>query len=320
MEVEMGLISENEKHNKMEGSLEKTRRGIFQRLEELFSNKPLINEELFTELEEILITADLGPFTVDSYLGELREIARTEKIVDFAILKQRLSEIILATFEMEHINYELNLEEGKLNIILVVGVNGVGKTTSIGKLAGLLSAAGKKVMLAAGDTFRAGAIEQLELWGIRANVPVVRHQAGADPSAVIYDAIQSAKAKEIDVLICDTAGRLHNKANLMQELNKIFRTIRKEDETAPQEILLVLDASTGQNALMQARIFQEVTEVTGIILTKLDGTAKGGIVIPIANELEIPVKFITTGEKINDIQPFIARDYIKTIFGELPTK
>lgn len=311
----MGLNDENLKYNKMEHGLEKTRRGIFQRLEELFSKKSVINEEFFAELEEILITADLGPFTVDDYIEEIRDIAKTEKIEDYDVLKQRLLEIILATFEQEQFNYELNLEEDKLNILLVVGVNGVGKTTSIGKLAHLLSSAGKKVMLAAGDTFRAGAIEQLELWSTKAKVPIVKHQAGADPSAVIYDAIQSAKAKKIDVLICDTAGRLHNKANLMQELSKIFRTIQREVETAPQEILLVLDASTGQNALMQAKLFQEVADVSGIILTKLDGTAKGGIVIPISNELKIPVKFITTGEKIDDIQPFIAKAYIETIFG-----
>ncbi len=316
----MEQVDSNEKQNKIEQGLEKTRRGLFQRLEDLFSSKKAIDEELFAELEEILITADLGPFTVDSYIEELREIARTEKIDDFVLLKEHLSQIILATFEKKKFNYELNLEEGKLNILLVVGVNGVGKTTSIGKLAHVLSSEGKKVMLAAGDTFRAGAIEQLELWGKRAKVPVVKNQAGADPSAVIYDAIQSAKANEIDVLICDTAGRLHNKANLMQELNKIFRTISREDETAPQEILLVLDASTGQNAFMQAKLFQEVAQVSGIILTKLDGTAKGGIIIPIVNELEIPPKFITMGEKIDDIQPFVAKDYIETIFDKLPGK
>jgi fused signal recognition particle receptor len=312
----MRNIEDKDKQKKVELSLEKTRRGIFQRLEELFSGKGLIDEQLFTELEEILITSDLGPFTVDGYIEQLRDIAKSEEIENYTLLKQRLAELVLATLEQEHFEYHLNIEAGKLNVFLIVGVNGVGKTTSIGKLAHLLTAQGKKVMLAAGDTFRAGAIEQLELWGKRANVPVVKHQAGADPSAVVFDAIQSAKAKGIDVLICDTAGRLHNKANLMQELNKIYRTIRKDDETAPQETLLVLDASTGQNALVQARLFQEVAEVTGIILTKLDGTAKGGIIIPIANELGIPVKFITTGESVDDIEPFDAKIYIETIFGE----
>ncbi len=299
----------------IEKGLSKTKLSFMQRLEQLFTGNRLIDEDFFDQLEENLIAADLGPYTVFEYIEVLKQIALTDKIQDPTLLKAKLKELIIATFSQEQFNHELNLVRGRLNLILVVGVNGVGKTTSIGKLAKLLTTDGYKVMLAAGDTFRAGAIEQLDLWGERAGVPVVKHQAGADPSAVIFDAIQSAKAREIDVLICDTAGRLHNKVNLMQELNKIFRTLQKDDQTAPHEILLVLDASTGQNALMQAKLFGEVAEVTGIVLTKLDGTAKGGIVIPIAKELAIPVKYVTTGENIDDIEPFIASDYIETLFG-----
>lgn len=307
-------MNENSKSG-MERSLVKTKLSFMQRLEQLFTGNQLINEDFFEQLEETLIAADLGPYIVHEYIEELKKIALSDKITDCTVLKGRLKELISATFEKERFNYALNLVKGRLNIILVVGVNGVGKTTSIGKLSKLLTSEGYKVMLAAGDTFRAGAIEQLELWGKRAGVPVIKHQAGADPSAVIYDAIQSAKAREIDVLICDTAGRLHNKVNLMQELNKIFRTIQKEDYAAPHEILLVLDAGTGQNALVQAKFFKEVADVTGIILTKLDGTAKGGIVIPIAKELEIAVKYVTTGETVDDIEPFFASIYIETIFG-----
>ena len=199
---------------------------------------------------------------------------------------------------------------------MTVGVNGVGKTTTIGKLAHKLKAEGKKVLLAAGDTFRAGAIEQLEIWGERVGVDVIKHQAGSDPAAVIYDAIQSAKSKAVDVLICDTAGRLHNKVNLMQELNKIFRVIQREIANAPHEVLLVLDATTGQNALQQAKLFQESADVTGIVLTKLDGTAKGGIVIAIRHELNLPVKFVGLGEKMDDLQEFDPEQFVKAIFAQ----
>lgn len=209
----------------------------------------------------------------------------------------------------------LRIQEGQLTVILFVGVNGVGKTTTIGKMAHMFKSQGKKVLLAAGDTFRAAAIEQLEVWGERAGVDVIKHQPGADPAAVIYDALQAAKARGVDILLCDTAGRLQNKVNLMDELNKIYRVVQREVPGAPHEVLLVLDATTGQNALQQAKTFGQSAGVTGIVLTKLDGTAKGGIVIAIRNELNLPVKYVGLGEKLDDLQPFDPEQFVHALFA-----
>ncbi len=301
--------------SKFKDGLSKTRDSFVDKVEELILRKKKIDEEFYEDLEEILIGADVGVNTVLELIEELRKEVKQKKIEDANDLKPILSEKITELLEGEN-NNSLNIQSGRLNIILFVGVNGVGKTTTIGKLAHKLKSEGKQVLLAAGDTFRAGAIEQLEVWGERVGVEVVKHQAGADPAAVIYDAIQSAKSKNTEVLICDTAGRLHNKVNLMNELNKIFRVIQKEIPDAPHEVLLVLDATTGQNALQQAKLFKETSDVTGIVLTKLDGTAKGGIVVAIRNEMNIPVKFVGLGEKMDDLQEFDANQFVNAIFGQ----
>ena len=301
--------------SKFKDGLSKTRDSFVDKVEELILRKKKIDEEFYEDLEEILIGADVGVNTVLELIEELRKEVKQKKIEDANDLKPILSEKITELLDGES-NNTLNIQSGRLNIILFVGVNGVGKTTTIGKLAHKLKSEGKQVLLAAGDTFRAGAIEQLEVWGERVGVEVVKHQAGADPAAVIYDAIQSAKSKNTEVLICDTAGRLHNKVNLMNELNKIFRVIQKEIPDAPHEVLLVLDATTGQNALQQAKLFKETSDVTGIVLTKLDGTAKGGIVVAIRNEMNIPVKFVGLGEKMDDLQEFDANQFVNAIFGQ----
>ena len=229
-----------------------------------------------------------------------------------------LSEKLVAIYESgEQSSTELNIQENELTVILFVGVNGVGKTTTIGKLASKFKNEGKKVLMAAGDTFRAGAIEQLEVWGERVGVDVIKQSAGSDPAAVMFDAIQAAKSRKVDILLCDTAGRLQNKVNLMKELEKVKRVIEREISGAPHEVLLVLDATTGQNAMVQAKTFKEATNVTGIVLTKLDGTAKGGIVLAIRNELDIPVKFVGLGEKMDDLQVFDAEKYVYGLFADL---
>jgi fused signal recognition particle receptor len=251
-------------------------------------------------------------------IDELRSEVRKQKIENALDLQPILSEKLVALLKNEEsASSALNVEEGRLNVILFVGVNGVGKTTTIGKMAHMFKEQGKKVLLAAGDTFRAAAIEQLEVWGQRVGVDVIKHQQGADPAAVIYDAIQAAKARGVDVLLCDTAGRLQNKVNLMEELSKINRVVKREIPDAPHEVLLVLDATTGQNAMSQARTFGESSGVTGIVLTKLDGTAKGGIVIAIRNELQIPVKYVGLGEKMDDLQPFDPEQFVHALFAGL---
>ncbi len=309
---------EKEKSSKkLDVGLGKTRNSFIVKLEGLIKNRKKIDEEFYEELEEILISADMGINTVMTLIEQLKGNLSNKKNEEPIELKTSLAEAILDILEVDKDSNVLNIQNDRLNIILFVGVNGVGKTTSISKLANKYNQEGKKVMLAAGDTFRAGAIEQLEVWGEQIGVNIVKHQAGADPSAVIFDAIKSAKAKNIDLLLCDTAGRLHNKTNLMQELNKIFRTIQKEIPDAPHEILLVLDATTGQNALQQAKLFREAANVTGIVLTKLDGTAKGGIVISICHELGIPVKYVTMGEKIGDLEVFKPKQFINAIFDDV---
>lgn len=301
----------------MEG-LDKTRTAFSEKVEDLFVRTKKIDEDFYEELEEILITADVGVNTVMDLIDELRDDVKEQRIEDPAQLKPLLSEKLVALLSGDDEGeQQLQFATEGLTIFLVVGVNGVGKTTTIGKLAHRLKQEGKKVMLAAGDTFRAGAIEQLEVWGQRVGVDVVKQQSGSDPAAVIFDAVQAAKARHVDVLLCDTAGRLQNKANLMEELNKIYRVIRREAPDAPHEVLLVLDATTGQNAMSQAKLFGEKTGVTGLVLTKLDGTARGGIAIAIRQALNIPVKLIGLGEQIDDLEPFDSEQFVHALFASL---
>ncbi len=314
-EQEQEVIEEEEKvsfFKKLKDGLFKTRKNITEKINDVLSNFRTIDEDLFDELEEILITADVGVETTMRILDDLRKKIKLENIKDplmiKGLLKQEMLQILGTEAEM--------IGQHSPGIILVIGVNGVGKTTSIGKIASKLKSSGKKVLLAAGDTFRAAASEQLEVWGNRSGVDIIKHQEGADPAAVIFDAINAAKSRKTDVLICDTAGRLHNKKNLMEELKKIFRVIEREYPEAHKEVLLVLDATTGQNAISQAKIFKEAASITGIVLTKLDGTAKGGIVIAIKSELDIPVKLVGVGEKINDLQNFVPEDFINALFEE----
>jgi fused signal recognition particle receptor len=269
-----------------------------------------VDEDLFDELEEILITADVGVAGTEMILEKLRYIVKAEKITESERVYEELKKIIA---EMIGDGDGLNLS-GELSVILVIGVNGVGKTTSIAKIANNLKNDGKKVVLAAADTFRAAAIDQLQIWADRIGVDIIKHNEGSDPAAVVYDAVNAAKAKRADVLIVDTAGRLHNKKNLMDELAKINRVISREAPDACRETLLVLDATTGQNAVIQAKEFKNAAEITGLVLTKLDGTAKGGIIISIKEELGIPVKYIGVGEKADDMQPFIAEEFVRALF------
>ena len=271
-----------------------------------------MDEELFEELEEILITSDVGVSTTMMILDKLRSRVKEQNIKDPSEVKELLKQEILAIMGES----TERLGERTPVVILVIGVNGVGKTTSIGKIASKMKKSGKKVIIAAADTFRAAAIDQLEIWGKRIGVDVIKHQEGADPAAVIFDAINSAKSKKADILICDTAGRLHNKKNLMEELKKISRIIEREYPEAYRETLLVLDATTGQNAISQAKLFKEAADINGLVLTKLDGTAKGGIIIAIKSELDIPVKLIGVGEKVNDLQEFSASDFVNALFDE----
>jgi len=299
---------------RLKEGLSKTKQGITDKVDNLIKSYQKIDEDFFEDLEEILITADIGVQTTMDIIEELKDKVRSQKLTEPESIKGLLKEQLVGILN--------NLSKKNLNIepspaiILVVGVNGVGKTTSIGKIANKLKNEGKSVLLAAGDTFRAAAIDQLKIWGDRAGVDVINHQEGSDPAAVIYDAIQSAKAKKTDVLICDTAGRLHNKKNLMNELGKVFRVVDREYGNATKEVLLVLDATTGQNAIQQAKVFKEVVDISGLVLTKLDGTAKGGIVIAISKELNIPVKLIGVGEKVEDLQQFDEATFVKALFGE----
>ncbi|MCT8553568.1 signal recognition particle-docking protein FtsY [Glaesserella parasuis] len=289
----------------------KTKQSIGSGFRNFFSGKK-IDDELFEELEEQLLVADLGMPTTTKIIKNLTEHATKQQLRDAELLYQQLK-VELADV-LKPVAQPLILEDKKPYVILMVGVNGVGKTTTIGKLARKFQAEGKSVMLAAGDTFRAAAVEQLQVWGERNNIPVVAQSTGADSASVIFDAMQSAAAKGIDVLIADTAGRLQNKNNLMDELKKIVRVMKKYDETAPHEIMLTLDAGTGQNAISQAKLFNEAVGLTGITLTKLDGTAKGGVIFAIADQFNIPIRFIGVGEKIDDLRPFDAEDFIEALF------
>ena len=279
----------------------------------LFSGRSKIDEDLYEELEEILIGADVGVQTTMYLVERLREEVKERKIKDPVELKPLLSELIAEIFSQDEEEQGLRFNEDGLTVFLFVGVNGVGKTTTIGKLAHRFKKEGKKVVLAAGDTFRAGAIDQLETWGQRVGVDVIKHQAGSDPAAVIYDGIQAARSRKADILLCDTAGRLQNKVNLMEELKKVHRVVTREVPGAPHEVLLVLDATTGQNALVQAKQFREAVNVSGIVLTKLDGTAKGGIVIAIDHELGLPVKLVGLGEQADDLQEFDHEQFLHAL-------
>lgn len=299
--------------------MNKTRQSFTEKLNDLVARYRQVDEEFFEELEETLIMADVGVMTVMDLIDELKFEVQRKNIKDPKLVNEVISEKLVEIYyngEDDSIS-KINIQDDSLTVILVVGVNGVGKTTSIGKLAARLKSEGKKVVLAAGDTFRAGAIEQLEEWGKRADVEVIKQAEGSDPAAVIFDGIKAAKSRNADILICDTAGRLQNKVNLMNELEKIHRIIKREVPDGPHEVLLVLDATTGQNALSQAKTFSEVTDVSGIVLTKLDGTAKGGIVLAIKNEMNIPVKFVGFGEGINDLRPFDADAFVYGLFADL---
>ncbi|WP_066639360.1 signal recognition particle-docking protein FtsY [Desulfolucanica intricata] len=301
---------------RLKESLTKTRKNFVEKIETLVTRRRAIDEEFYEELEEILIEADVGVNTAMEMVENLRREVKRRKIRDTEELKNVLKEqitVILGSVE----DNAINVNEGGLTVILVVGVNGVGKTTTIGKLAHFFKEEQhKKVLLAAGDTFRAAAIDQLEIWSNRVGVEIIKHKEGSDPAAVVYDAMQAARARKADILIVDTAGRLHTKSNLMDELKKIKRVITKELPEAPQEVLLVLDATTGQNAVNQAKLFSEATDVTGIALTKLDGTAKGGVVIAIKNVLNIPVKLIGIGEGIEDLSPFDPGAFADALFPD----
>lgn len=295
---------------KLKNGLKKTKDSMMGRIESLLHSFSKIDEDLFEELEEMLILCDIGVTTSEKICDKLRQKVKQEGVKEPEKIKDMLKEIIT----------EMLGEEQKLDmsttpsVILVIGVNGVGKTTTIGKLAYQLHKQGKKVIVAAADTFRAAAIDQLEVWTERAGVDIIKHNEGSDPASVVFDALVAAKARQADVVICDTAGRLHNKKNLMDELKKISRIVHQQAEGCALEVLLALDATTGQNAVNQARQFNEVADITGIILTKLDGTAKGGIIISITDDLQVPVKLVTVGEKIDDIQPFSARDFVEALF------
>lgn len=294
--------------------LEKTRNNFTDKINGVLGTYLTIDEELYEDLDDILITADVGVDTTINLINNLRERIKNEKITDPNSVLPLLADEAKKIISLDESKKTFDPKK-EPTIVLVVGVNGVGKTTTIGKLAYKYKNQGKKVLLVAADTFRAAATEQLQEWAKRANVDIVHHSEGSDPAAVVFDAIQAAKARNVDIILCDTAGRLHNKANLMNELEKMYRIIDKNFPEANKESLIVLDATTGQNALLQAREFKEVANVTGIVITKLDGTAKGGIVIPLIHELQIPVVYIGVGEQINDLQPFDSNSFISSIFG-----
>lgn len=302
----MGIFS------KIKAGLQKTKSSMMNAVEDMLGAFTRIDDDLFEELEEVLIMSDVGVATSTKICDLLRQQVKNQHVTDPAQIKGMLKDIIAGMLKGDE---TLNIST-KPSIILVIGVNGVGKTTTIGKLAALLKMDGKKVLLGAADTFRAAAIDQLEIWSERAGVELVKHSEGSDPAAVVFDAIAAGKARGSDVIICDTAGRLHNKKNLMDELAKINRIIERETVGCDVEVLLVLDATTGQNAVNQAREFKEAAGITGIVLTKLDGTARGGIIIAIKDELGLPVKFVGVGEKIDDLQPFSAEDFTNALFED----
>ena len=296
--------------DKLKNSLKKTKDAVFGQVNNIFKSLRPIDEDLLEELEELLIMADAGVETAEEIIEKLRDRIKEEKIKDGDEAKNALKEILVECVG-ECIPLKL---DSKPSVILMIGVNGVGKTTSVAKLANLYKSEGKKVILAAADTFRAGAIEQLNIWAERVGVDIIKHDEGSDPAAVVFDAINAAKSRKADILIVDTAGRLHNKKNLMDELAKINRVISRELPDCDRETLLVLDSTTGQNAVSQAKEFKNAAEITGLVMTKLDGTAKGGIVFSIKKELDIPVRFICVGEQKDDLQPFVASEFVNALF------
>ncbi|MFQ8688124.1 MAG: signal recognition particle-docking protein FtsY [Anaerotignaceae bacterium] len=297
---------------KIKSGLSKTRNNILSSVDNVLKSFVKIDEDLFEELEEALIMADIGVETSLYIIEKLREKVKDERVTDASEIKRLLINVISEILEKD--DEPLNLQSP--TVILVIGVNGVGKTTTIGKLAHNYLSEGKSVLLAAADTFRAAAIDQLQIWGDRNNCEVIKHQENSDPAAVVFDAVNAAKARKTDILICDTAGRLHNKKNLMEELRKIAKVIDREYPEAHTEVFLVLDATTGQNAIQQAKLFSEVANITGLVLTKLDGTAKGGIVLAIKHDMNIPVRYIGVGEQINDLQPFNSKEFSNALFDE----
>lgn len=319
-----GSKEKEEVSEKYKSGLSKSRDTFSGKINDLVARYRKVDEDFFEELEELLIKADVGVMTVMDLIEELEMEAKRQNIKDAADLRGVISEKLVDIYVEEGHDIEsessLNIQENDLSVFLFVGVNGVGKTTSIGKLAHQFKQQGKKVLLVAGDTFRAGAIEQLAVWGERTGVDVIKHSEGSDPAAVIYDGIQAAKSRGADILLCDTAGRLQNKVNLMNELSKVKRVIEREIPGAPHEVLLVLDATTGQNALSQAKTFSNATDVSGIVLTKLDGTAKGGIVLAIRKELKLPVKFVGLGEQMTDLEEFDPHAFVYGLFADLLEK
>lgn len=298
--------------SKLKEGLTKTRDSFVSGVDSLFSGFSEIDDDFYEELEELLIMADIGVNTTEQIIEDLRGKVKAQKIKEITVCRQLLIDTIKEQMRVDEHAYDF---ENEKSVVLLIGVNGVGKTTSVGKLAGQMKDQGKRVILAAADTFRAAAIGQLTEWADRAGVEIIAGQEGGDPAAVVYDAVNAAKARNADVLICDTAGRLHNKKNLMEELRKINRIIEKEYPDAHRETLVVLDGTTGQNAMVQAKQFNEVTDITGIVLTKLDGTAKGGIAIAIQSEMNLPVKYIGIGEKIDDLQKFDADSFVDALFN-----
>ena len=298
--------------DRLKQGLTKAKQGITDRIDEVLKAYTKVDEELLEDLEEVLITADVGVNTTMDIIEKLEDVIRTKKITDPQDVREELKLIIEDILSKDDTKLDVSHSP---TIILMVGVNGVGKTTTIGKLAHRYKSEGKKVLLAAGDTFRAAAIDQLDVWPNRSGVDIIKHQEGADPGAVIFDAIKASKARGVDVLICDTAGRLHNKSNLMNELGKVFKIVDREFPEANKEVLLVVDATTGQNAVVQAKTFKDVADITGIVLTKLDGTAKGGVVLAVKSEVDVPVKLIGVGEKVEDLQDFDAKAFSEALFG-----
>jgi len=297
--------------DKLKSGLKKTKDSFLGKVDTILAGFGKIDEDLFAELEDVLISSDFGVQTTEEILQRLREYVKTHKLTEAGQIRAALQEIISQLLDLGQRGLDL---EAVPAVITVIGVNGVGKTTSIGKIAHLYQKEGKKVLLAAGDTFRAAAIDQLAIWADRCGVDMIRQGEGADPAAVLFDACKAAKARNCDVLICDTAGRLHNKKNLMDELAKMARVVARELPDVRRETFLVLDSTTGQNAVNQAKAFSEVAELTGIVLTKLDGSAKGGIIVSICNDLKIPVRLVGVGEGIEDLQPFSPEDYVKALF------
>ena len=313
------IFGKKEQKESLDQGLQKTKEGFFDKITKAIAGKSTVDEDVLDDLENALVSADVGVDTTVKIIDGIEKRVARDKYINTSdlnrILKEEIQSVLVdAPQDTSYINYELPSTH-KPHVILVVGVNGAGKTTTIGKLAHNFSLAGKSVLLGAADTFRAAAVDQLNIWSQRTNVPIVKHAMGSDPSAVAFDAVQSGVAKNVDVIIIDTAGRLHNKIHLMDELNKIKRSINKVLPNAPHEVMLVLDGSTGQNALEQARHFTATTEVTALTITKLDGTAKGGVVLAIADQFKIPVKFIGVGEKATDLLVFDKKDFVDSLFG-----